>query len=118
MSADKVQDKPVVTAGSKDVFSDLLNQKRFDGQTLISGELQTRLAVRIDFGQRKYGSRLMTYNGRDVLLDIEQELLDGIQYSHQAVMQDHRVLHIRNGLVKLVEQLLEYRRITEGQYLK
>jgi hypothetical protein len=107
----KVQDKPIVTEFSKDVFEDLVKATNFTGHELISGELAERLSARIDFGFKKYGSRLKTFNGRDVLLDIEQELLDGIQYSHQGIMEGHRVAHIRNGLITNVKELLRYRRI-------
>ncbi|VVB51966.1 Uncharacterised protein [uncultured archaeon] len=111
--AAKVQQRPVTTPESRDVFEDLLKQTDFAGRMLISDVLEERLAARIDYGERKYGSRLKTNNGRDVLLDIEQELLDGVQYSHQGVMQGHRVAHIRNALIKAAEALAEYRRITE-----
>jgi hypothetical protein len=111
--AAKVQQKPIVTEQSQDVFNDLCKQTDFGGLPLISEELKDRLAARIDFGERKYGSRLMTYNGRDVLVDIDQEILDGIQYSHQGVMQGHRVAHIRNILIKAAAALTEYRYIME-----
>jgi hypothetical protein len=109
----KIQALPIVTDKSQDVFDDLCRQTGFDGQPLIGEALKARLAARIDFGERKYGSRLMTYNGRDVLVDIDQEMLDGIQYSHQGTMEGHRVAHIRNILIQAADALAEYRRIME-----
>lgn len=114
--ADKIQDRPIVTGKSQDVFHDLCTIRKYGAlDFLVDGELKKRLAARIDFGERKYGSRLMTHNGRDVLVDIEQEVLDGIQYAHQGVMEGHRVAHIRNALICAAEALAEYRRILERQ---
>ncbi len=41
----------------------------------------------IDWGEKKYGQRLRTFNGRDCVLDCYQECLDGISYSTQAYME-------------------------------
>ena len=50
---------------------------------------------RIDMGEKKYGQRLRTNNGRDWLLDAYQEALDGISYSAQGVLEgaDGEILH-------------------------
>lgn len=110
--ADKVQARPIVTGKSQDVFNDLCTVRRYDVlEFIVDGELKKRLAARIDFGERKYGSRLMTYNGREVLVDAEQELLDGIQYTHQGVMEGYRIRHIRDLLISGAEALIEYRRL-------
>ncbi len=42
---------------------------------------------RIEMGEKKYGQRLRTNNGRDWLLDCYQEALDGISYSAQGVLE-------------------------------
>ena len=42
---------------------------------------------RIDWGEKKYGQRLRTFNGRDSVLDCYQECLDGVSYSTQAWME-------------------------------
>lgn len=110
--ADKIQARPVATEKSQDVFNDLCTVRRYGVlELLVDGELKERLAARIAFGERKYGSRLMTYNGREVLVDAEQELLDGIQYTHQAVMEGYRIRHIRDMLISGAEALLVYRRL-------
>ena len=42
---------------------------------------------RIEFGEKKYGQRLRTNNGRDALLDCYQEVLDSISYSAQYYLE-------------------------------
>ena len=50
-------------------------------------DLVRLLQERSDFGQRKYGVRLHTENGRDAYIDSLQELLDLFVYLHQAQME-------------------------------
>lgn len=42
---------------------------------------------RDEFGLRKYGTRLQPGNGRDVLMDLYQELLDAVVYCRQAIYE-------------------------------
>lgn len=42
---------------------------------------------RDDFGKKLYGTRLQPHNGRDVLLDIYEELLDAVVYIRQAMYE-------------------------------
>jgi hypothetical protein len=44
---------------------------------------------RIDFGEKKYGQRLRSNNGRDVFLDAYQEVLDFLSYLMQAILEGH-----------------------------
>ncbi len=39
------------------------------------------------FGEQKYGTRLQPHNGRDVLVDLYQELLDAVVYCRQAIYE-------------------------------
>lgn len=43
--------------------------------------------LRLDTGEKKYGSALMTFNGRSADLDLYQEILDGIAYITQKVFE-------------------------------
>ena len=45
------------------------------------------IEARVASGEKKYGMRLKTNNGRNVDLDLYQELLDGLNYSTQAFLQ-------------------------------
>lgn len=42
------------------------------------------IRARQDLGIEKYGRTLQAFNGRDSLVDLEQELLDGAAYCRQA----------------------------------
>jgi hypothetical protein len=43
-------------------------------------------------GIKKYGQSLMTHNGRDALLDAEEEVLDLWQYLNQARLERDQLL--------------------------
>lgn len=45
------------------------------------------LHARREYGVGKYGVELLTFNGRDVLLEIYQEQLDALLYTKQALME-------------------------------
>jgi hypothetical protein len=57
------------------------------GRANVLDDLVVLLRERSDFGLRKYGTRLETFNGRDAHLDLLQELLDLFVYAHQAHME-------------------------------
>jgi hypothetical protein len=46
-------------------------------------QLMESLVVRADVGEKKYGTRLMTFNGRDALVDANQEAQDAVMYLAQ-----------------------------------
>jgi hypothetical protein len=63
-------------------------------------EIIPDLESRARMGYQRYGTYLMTHNGRDALMDCYQELLDGLMYVHQAMMERneegvHRLSRIR-----------------------
>ena len=43
------------------------------------------IEARVASGEKKYGTRLKTNNGRNAILDLYQEVLDGINYSAQNI---------------------------------
>jgi hypothetical protein len=45
------------------------------------------MADRDKLGEQRYGVRLQPFNGRDVLLDIYQELLDAAVYTRQLLFE-------------------------------
>lgn len=49
--------------------------------------LVPHMLARHNFGVRKYGAGLRTHNGRDALADALQEVLDGIAYTGQFVLE-------------------------------
>lgn len=52
-----------------------------------AGILVPDIEARIASGEKKYGTRLKTHNGRNAVLDLYQEVLDGINYSMQNVLE-------------------------------
>lgn len=46
------------------------------------------LEARVEMGATKYGARLQTNNGRDAIMDAYQEVLDGINYLKQALLEN------------------------------
>lgn len=49
-------------------------------------DIQERVAA----GEKKYGTKLMTFNGRDALWDAYEEALDLVMYLRQAILErDH-----------------------------
>jgi hypothetical protein len=50
-------------------------------------EIAEDIEARIRLGERKYGTRLKAFNGRDAYMDLYQEVLDGINYSQQCVIE-------------------------------
>jgi hypothetical protein len=55
---------------------------------VVTLEVITDLAARMDMGEKKYGRNLETFNGRDALKDAYQEALDLTQYLKQRLMED------------------------------
>jgi hypothetical protein len=89
---------------ASEVGEDVLDSLR----AVTSPTLFAELEARVEFGVRKYGTRLKTFNGRDVLLDCRQEALDGIMYSQQAVLQGLPYADaLRNAFIHLAQCILK-----------
>lgn len=56
--------------------------KNLDATVLVP-DIESRVAM----GEKKYGTRLKCFNGRDAALDQYQELLDGINYAGQNMLE-------------------------------
>jgi hypothetical protein len=57
--------------------------------------------ARIVYGERKYGQRLKTSNGRDALMDAYQELLDSLSYLMQAYLEHQEPVEIAGEYLTL-----------------
>lgn len=57
------------------------------GKKIVVNELIKDLLDRSEFGIQKYGTPLMTFNKRDAIVDLYQELLDAIVYCKQIMME-------------------------------
>lgn len=71
------------------------------------------LEARAEMGYGRYGTYLRTHNGRDALMDCYQELLDGLMYIQQAMMElppdeVHKLVRVRMYVLVSLEWLKEY----------
>ncbi len=57
------------------------------GQQDVTSEVIKDLQERSATGEKKYGTRLQTFNGRKALVDLYQELLDACQYIKQELLE-------------------------------
>jgi hypothetical protein len=67
-----------------------------------------RLRDRDEVGRARYGTSLMTHNGRSAALDAEEELLDLMQYTYQCALECDpesvkRILRFTRTFVSLIE---------------
>jgi len=72
------------TGDGQDVAREVVRLLEVDPATaLLIADIEARVAS----GEKKYGTRLKTDNGRNVDLDLYQEVLDSMNYSVQAFLQ-------------------------------
>lgn len=57
------------------------------GRQAVITQVITDIFDRAAMGQEKYGTLLMTHNGRDPLWDAYQEAIDLVMYLRQAIME-------------------------------
>jgi hypothetical protein len=62
------------------------------GAQSVFAEVRRRLDEREAIGIKRYGVSLQTFNGRDAFRDLEDELLDGLNYATQARMEHRAVV--------------------------
>jgi hypothetical protein len=71
--------QPLPTGNGVDVAVIAAERLRGLGQVKIAEDIEARIRL----GERKYGTRLKSHNGRDAWLDAYQESLDCINYAQQ-----------------------------------
>ena len=57
------------------------------GHEIVVGYVLRDILDRAKMGKQKYGTYLMSHNGRDPLLDCYQEALDLVMYLRQAILE-------------------------------
>lgn len=80
---DAARPEPIPTGEGIDVGGMAATLARDAGHARVAEDLESRIA----FGERKYGTRLRTHNGRNALMDTYQEALDGSQYAMQCHLE-------------------------------
>lgn len=66
------------------------------------------IEARIRMGEKKYGTRLKSHNGRDAFLDLYQEILDALNYSQQLVIEGRANEDFFNHLMDIAERLYPF----------
>jgi hypothetical protein len=93
--AAKVQ--PMPTGNGIDVAVEVAKDLRAVGLDSIAEDTEARIRL----GEKKYGTRLKAHNGRDAMLDLYQEVLDGCNYAKQLVIENKDDGELFNQLVSL-----------------
>ena len=71
----------------------------------VIDEVVLDLNARSDMGEKKYGTPLRTFNGRNAMMDLYQELLDSVMYAKQVLMEMEDMQKIVDTNYKLVKEL-------------
>lgn len=79
--AAKVQAMP--TGNGIDVAGEAAVELRSMGHHDVADDIEARIRL----GEKKYGTRLKSHNGRDAMLDLYQETLDAVNYSKQLMVE-------------------------------
>lgn len=85
IDATVVQARPTAPDTEQDVGRFVVTELTTMGLPGVAHDHESR----IDFGEKKYGQRLRTNNGRDSLMEMYQEALDGISYAGQHQLEGH-----------------------------
>lgn len=85
--ASQPQPAPTRERASAPVLPDVIHDAELLGSDQLSAAVRADLIERADAGVKKYGTPLMTHNGRDALWDFYQEMLDAIMYARQEEME-------------------------------
>src|SRR5271168_875626 len=95
--AAKVQAMP--TGNGPDVAVEVAKDLRTMGLEYIAEDTEARIRL----GEQKYGTRLKAFNGRDAMLDLYQEVLDGCNYAKQLVIENKDDGSLFGALVTLAQ---------------
>jgi hypothetical protein len=77
------QPRPVLDVKSQDVVIALADWLKIGEDQGVLGDIEKR----VQMGAEKYGKRLNSHNGRSALVDLYQELLDGVNYAYQLKLE-------------------------------
>jgi hypothetical protein len=71
------------TGDGIDIATEAANDLRSRGLAQIAEDIEARIRM----GEKKYGTRLRSHNGRNAMVDAYQELLDFLNYSMQGIIE-------------------------------
>jgi hypothetical protein len=70
-----------------DAFAVVQQSAPMLGEQSVTDAVVADMHARREFGRSKYGTELMSGNGRDALVDAYQEALDLVMYLKQAILE-------------------------------
>lgn len=88
---------------SKSVYDNLVEDKSLP----LTEKMLEVLKQRLDKGIKTYGSELRTYNGRNVLVDVVEEIADAVMYARQGLMQGEISQKTFNAIFAVFEIVLD-----------
>lgn len=102
-------EQPAPTAGQEKVLPAVIRYVEYMGNEDMVADLEARA----EMGYGRYGTYLRTYNGRDAAMDCYQELLDGLMYIQQAMMElppdeVYELVRVRMYILTSLKWLKEY----------
>jgi len=102
-------EQPAPTVGQEKVLPAAIRYVEYMGSRELVADLEDRAIM----GYARYGTYLMTHNGRDAAMDCYQELLDALMYTQQAMMElapndVHDLVRVRMYILTSLEWLKEY----------
>lgn len=77
------QPLPVTAENSVDVAVQVAEAMKQLGHMEIAADVEDRIRI----GERKYGKRLQSFNGRDAMKDTYDEVLDALNYAKQVQIE-------------------------------
>jgi hypothetical protein len=87
------------------VARDLLNMN-IEDDPHMARQLVEDIIKRDEYGYAKYGQNLETHDGRPTIMDVYQELLDGVQYMRKLIEEGNlpggEMAHVYPSLLELV----------------
>lgn len=83
----KVQDKPKPSSHPDCHQMSIWSHKSIFANSKYLHDSIKMISDRADFGLKKYGEPLRPFNGRDPLIDLAQEIVDGLAYCHQCIYE-------------------------------
>lgn len=102
-------EQPAPQPGQQVVLPEVIRYVEY----MASWSLVPDLTARAEQGRERYSTYLMTHNGRDSVMDCYQEVLDGLMYIMQAMLESseeqvHQLSRIRLYLLMSAQWLKDY----------
>jgi hypothetical protein len=87
----------LVALKKRDLVEETRQKLPVEGREDVASAVIADINNRIDHGEMKYGKRLATFNGRDALLDLYEELLDAVVYAKQELLERAQTKQPKNA---------------------